>query len=90
MEKKGEGNHCSSREDGAAGEGAGGIFYGVGHMPSRVTLCKALGVLICLDQNTRGTGGGMVYTICDQWVLRKLDLQLQLFVVGSCKTHIVG
>lgn len=40
MEKKGGGNHCSSREDGAAAEGAGGLFYGVGHMPSRVTLCK--------------------------------------------------
>lgn len=28
MEKEGRGNHCSSREDGAAGEGAGGLFYG--------------------------------------------------------------
>lgn len=51
--------------------GAGGLFYGAGHMPSRVTLCKTLGVLICLDQNTRGTGEGMVCAICDHWVLRK-------------------
>lgn len=76
--RRGRGNHCSSREDGAAGEGAGGLFYGVGHMPPRVTLCKTLGVLICLDQNTRGTGGGTVYAICDKWVLRKPGLAITI------------
>lgn len=72
MEKKGGGNHCSSREDGAAEDGAGGLFYGVGHMPSRVTLCKTQ----CLDQNTRGAGAGMVYAICDKWVLRKMGFAI--------------